>query len=239
MPMPPESPQTWTTDRQLISDRLAKLKQELTPQVKLVLVTKYVPAATIRLAYESGIRDFGESKVQVAQQKQIELQDLPDIRWHLIGSLQSNKAKQAIAHFDWIHSLDRLSLAQQLNRLIDPQFAPQFDLKPKSPKFLLQVKPATDPDKSGWAEAELNADLEELQNCQNLDIVGLMAILPLGLDYAQSLQLFEQVARLRASLNSYLPNLSQLSMGMSGDYRAAIAAGATIVRIGSQVFRQN
>ncbi len=224
--------QAWTNDPQLISDRLTVLKQELPPQVKLVLVTKYVSAEIMRMAYAAGIRDFGESKVQVAAQKQAELQDLTDITWHLIGSLQSNKVKQAIAQFDWIQSLDRLSLLQQLDR----QLRNSIEMPQKSPKFCLQVKPALDPDKSGWSEAELITNLEQLKNCQNLDLVGLMTILPLGLDYNQSLQLFQQVAHLRENLSTHFPNLIELSMGMSGDYKAAIAAGATIVRIGSQVF---
>jgi PLP dependent protein len=241
--MPLNSSQTWTDDRHLIGDRLEQLKQQLPPQVKLVLVTKYVPSTTMRIAYELGVRDFGESKIQMATQKQTELADLTDIAWHLIGSLQSNKAKLAIAQFDWIHSLDRLSLAQQLDRLIlnnsESSAEHKSENHPKSPKFLLQVKPASDPDKSGWEEEQLMNDLEELQNCQNLDLAGLMAILPLGLDYDQSLALFTKVATLRQKLSNYFPNLNQLSMGMSADYQAAIAAGTTMVRIGSQIFTQN
>jgi PLP dependent protein len=214
---------------QLIGDRLTALTQELPPSVKLVVVSKYVSADTIRIAYEWGIRDFGESRVQTAQEKQEALQDLPDLSWHLIGSLQTNKAKSAIAMFDWIHSVDRLTLAQHLDRLIEAGG--------KSPKLCLQVKPEFDPSKSGWSEHALYHDLAALGNCGNLNILGLMTILPIGLDQSQSYELFEKVATIKTNLQSKWNNLDQLSMGMSGDYQAAIKAGATMVRIGSQIFR--
>lgn len=215
-------------DSGLISDRLNLLRQELPPGTRLVVVTKYVSASTMRLVYELGVRDFGESRVQVAQQKQQELSDLPGINWHLIGSLQTNKAKAAIATFDWIHSLDRLVLAQELDRLLS---------RAKSaPQFLLQIKPAPDPDKSGWTMVQLAQDLPQLLACQNLQIAGLMTILPLGLDYDQSLALFRQVAELKQRLQPVLPQLVHLSMGMSGDYQAALQAGATMVRIGTKIF---
>ncbi|MDX1976688.1 MAG: YggS family pyridoxal phosphate-dependent enzyme [Pseudanabaenaceae cyanobacterium bins.68] len=217
-----------TADPRIIGDRLTQVSQELPPHTKLVVVTKYVPASTIRLVYDLGVRDFGESRVQVAQQKRQELADLPDINWHLIGSLQTNKAKSAIATFEWIHSLDRLPLAQELDRLLLSSTM--------SPQILLQIKPAPDPDKSGWTVEQLYQDLPQLLQCHNLKIVGLMTILPLGLDHAQSLELFSQVADLRQQLQSDLPELKHLSMGMSADYRAAIAAGATMVRIGTRLF---
>ncbi|WP_019500809.1 YggS family pyridoxal phosphate-dependent enzyme [Pseudanabaena sp. PCC 6802] len=212
-----------------IGERVAAIAQTLPDRVKLVAVSKYASVSAMREAYAAGIRDFGESKVQEAQKKQQELQDLKDITWHMIGHLQSNKAKAAIQCFDWIHSVDRVSLAQQLDRLVKEIG--------KSPKICLQVKLAEDPHKSGWYEAELMSDLAVIKECQNLNIVGLMTILPLGLDEVASASTFMQVAELAQKLRDRgFPNLQHLSMGMSGDYPIAVKSGATIVRIGNSVF---
>lgn len=214
---------------QRIADRLNQIRVNLPPQVKLVAVSKYTTTESIRAAYDAGVRDFAESRVQDAKIKQTELADLTDITWHMIGSLQSNKAKQAINQFDWIHSIDRLSLAEQCDRLIS-------DLG-KSPKLLLQVKLAEDPHKSGWSESELLADLPTLAKLQNLNIVGLMTILPLGLDESQAYAVFSRATELAAKMRSLgWANIQELSMGMSVDYAIAVKAGASIIRIGSQIF---
>ncbi|MFO0210986.1 MAG: YggS family pyridoxal phosphate-dependent enzyme, partial [Pseudanabaena sp.] len=179
--------------------------------------------------YKAGIRDFGESRVQDTKIKQMELADLTDITWHMIGSLQSNKTRQAIAQFDWIQSLDRLRLAEQCDRLIQELG--------KSPKLLLQVKLAEDPHKSGWTESELLADLHQLEKLQNLNIVGLMSILPLGLNESQAYDVFSRVGELAAKLRSLgWSNIQELSMGMSADYAIAVKAGATMIRVGNQIF---
>ena len=214
---------------QKIGDRLNQIRVNIPQQVKLVAVSKYTTTAAIRAAYDAGVRDFAESRVQEAKIKQTELADLTDITWHMIGSLQSNKAKQAISQFDWIHSIDRFSLAEQCDHLIT-------DLG-KSPKLLLQVKLAEDHNKSAWSESELLADLPKLAKLQNLNIVGLMTILPLGLDEAQAYAVFSQATELAAKMRSLgWTNIQELSMGMSADYAIAIKAGATIIRIGSQIF---
>lgn len=214
---------------QKIGDRLNHIRVNIPPQVKLVAVSKYTTTEAIRAAYYAGVRDFAESRVQEAKIKQTELADLTDITWHMIGSLQSNKAKQALSQFDWIHSIDRLSLAEQCDRLISELG--------KSPKLLLQVKLAEDPNKSGWSESELLADLPKLVKLQNLNIIGLMTILPLGLDEAKAYAVFSHATELAAKMRSLgWANIQELSMGMSADYAIAIKAGATIIRIGSQIF---
>ena len=213
----------------MIADRINKIRANIPPQVKLVAVSKYTTTESIRAAYDAGVRDFGESRVQESKIKQEELLDLSDITWHMIGSLQSNKARQAIAQFDWIHSIDRLSLAEQCDRLI-------LELG-KSPKLLLQVKLADDPSKSGWSESELLDDLPKLKKLQNLNIVGLMSILPLGLDESQAYEVFSRVGELAKKLRSLgWNNIQELSMGMSADYAIAVKAGASIIRVGSQIF---
>jgi pyridoxal phosphate enzyme (YggS family) len=212
-----------------IADRINKIQSNIPDNVKLMAVSKYTTTAAIRAAYEAGLRDFGESRVQDAKLKQEELADLLDITWHMIGSLQSNKTRQAIAQFDWIHSIDRLSLAVQCDRLI-PELG-------KSPKLLLQVKLADDPSKSGWSESELLADLPELRKLENLDVVGLMTILPLGLDESQSYDVFCRVGELAKKLRSLgWSSIHELSMGMSADYAIAAKAGASIIRVGTQIF---
>ncbi|PZU94708.1 MAG: YggS family pyridoxal phosphate-dependent enzyme [Pseudanabaena sp.] len=213
---------------QVIAERINRIRASISPEVKLVAVSKYTTTEAIRAAYAAGIRDFGESRVQESKVKQTELADL-DITWHMIGSLQSNKAKSAFAQFDWIHSIDRLSLAEQCDRLVQETG--------KSPKLLLQVKLADDPSKSGWSESELLADLAQLKNLQKLQIVGLMTILPLGLSEAQAYEVFSLAVQLAAKLRSLgWENIQELSMGMSADYAIAVKAGASIIRVGNQIF---
>jgi PLP dependent protein len=216
-----------------IGDRIQQIQQKLPSTVKLIAISKYAPVAAIRAAYQAGIRDFGESRVQEAIAKKQELQDLSGITWHLIGTLQSNKSRLAVANFDWIHSVDRLSLAQQLNRLASETLkSPNSQLQ-----VCLQVKLADDPHKSGWEKATLIADLSELRKCQHLAICGLMTILPLGLTLEESYQIFKKVADLKSELQFLgWENITHLSMGMSQDYDAAIRAGATMIRIGSKIF---
>jgi pyridoxal phosphate enzyme (YggS family) len=197
----------------------------------LIAVSKTFPAEDIRAAYNAGIRDFGENRIQEAASKQAELQDLPDITWHFIGGLQSNKAKKALELFDWIHSVDNLKLAQRLNQL-----AQQLGV---TPQVCLQVKILPDPNKSGWTVPELLADLDALNQCKNLQIQGLMTIPPLGLNDTEIISVFNATHKLAQEIEeqnwSHL-KMPELSMGMSGDYQLAVQAGATMVRLGTILF---
>lgn len=214
-----------------IASRINSIRQDLPESVRLIAVTKQVPTDAIREAYDAGIRDFGESKVQETAEKQSQLQDLPDINWHLIGHLQANKATKALEHFQWIHSLDNLKIAQRLSRLGGE--------KSCSPQVCLQVKMLPDPDKYGWSVPELLADLPELNKCQHIKIQGLMTIPPQGLNESQIVELFNSTRELADKIQQQnLPciQMQQLSMGMSGDYHLAIRAGATMVRLGQTLF---
>ncbi|AHJ29758.1 Hypothetical protein YggS [Nodularia spumigena CCY9414] len=197
----------------------------------MIAVSKTFPAEDIRAAYNAGIRDFGENRIQEAASKQAELQDLPDITWHFIGGLQSNKAKKALELFDWIHSVDNLKLAQRLNQL-----AQQLGV---TPQVCLQVKILPDPNKSGWTVPELLADLDALNQCKNLQIQGLMTIPPLGLNDTEIISVFNATHKLAQEIEeqnwSHL-KMPELSMGMSGDYQLAVQAGATMVRLGTILF---
>ncbi|BAZ06869.1 hypothetical protein NIES3974_35310 [Calothrix sp. NIES-3974] len=211
--------------------RIAQIQANIPNHVKLIAVSKQVPATAIRAAYTAGIRDFGENRVQEAIAKQAELADLEDITWHLIGNLQANKAKKALTHFQWIHSVDNLKLAQKLDSL-----AGELNL---CPSICLQVKILPDPNKFGWHLDQLYADLPHLDRCKNLQIQGLMTIPPLGLDEAQTQDVFNRTRELAQAIASQSwerIKMTELSMGMSGDYQAAIQAGATMVRIGTSIF---
>lgn len=207
------------------------IQGSLPKSVRLIAVSKYMPTALIREAYDLGVRDFGESRVQEAIQKKAELQDLSDITWHLIGHLQSNKAKLAVRHFDWIHSIDSLALAQRLDRLVESE--------QRSPQLCMQVKPLPDPNKFGWAIAELKSDLQALQACSHLQWRGLMTILPTGLTRQQSLGAFHTIQQLAQEITKQSEgklSLHELSMGMSSDYLLAVQYGATMVRLGRCIF---
>jgi PLP dependent protein len=215
-----------------IRDRITQIKQSLPDHVKLVAVSKSVSADLIRQAYAVGIRDFGENRVQAAVEKKQQLADLPDLSWHLIGHLQTNKARLALETFDWIHSVDSLKLAQRLQSLAGEFATP--------PKLLLQVKALPDPNKYGWSSSELLADLPQLAQCDRLAIQGLMTILPLNLTEIEQLTAFEQIAQLAEAIRQQtnIP-MAQLSMGMSDDYFLAIQAGASMVRLGRILFSKN
>lgn len=214
-----------------IAERIATVREQLPVGVRLIAVTKQVPVDAMREAYLAGVRDFGESRLQEAEAKIAQLKDLPDLNWHLIGHLQSNKAKKALEQFQWIHSCDNLKLAQRLNRL-----AAELSLKPN---VCLQVKVVPDPDKYGWSIPELLADLPELEQCTALQIRGLMTILPLGLSPQESLEIFERTRELLLKIgqqNKSNIQMQELSMGMSDDYLLAVQAGATQVRLGRIIF---
>ncbi|MBF2073526.1 MAG: YggS family pyridoxal phosphate-dependent enzyme [Synechococcales cyanobacterium C42_A2020_086] len=214
-----------------IADRLEQIWSTLPSSVRLIAVTKQVPVELMRAAYEAGVRDFGESRIQEAMTKQTQLADLPDITWHFIGHLQTNKVARALDLFQWIHSVDSLKLAQQLNQ--------RAQERQQSPKVCLQVKLLPDPQKYGWTEAELLEALPELDRCSHLQIVGLMTIPPYGLSQDETLAVFRNTRRLAEQIQaqswSHL-RMHHLSMGMSDDYQLAVQAGATMVRLGRTLF---
>ncbi len=203
--------------------RLFQLRADLPPTARLLAVSKGQPVERIRRAVSLGQRSFGESRLQEAVAKQAELADLEPLDWHFIGHLQANKVRGVLRHFGTIHSLDSLELAERLQRI-----AAQEGL---SPRLFLQVKLRSDPDKTGFEPAELERLWPRLRQLAPLRPVGLMTIAPLGLTSEQRRQLFEDCADLAGRLG-----LAELSMGMSGDWPEAVAAGSTWVRIGSALF---
>ncbi|MDG2990240.1 YggS family pyridoxal phosphate-dependent enzyme [Candidatus Synechococcus calcipolaris G9] len=219
-----------------LEDRIQALRQSLPPSVRIIAVSKFMPPEAMRRAYGAGIRDFGESRVQEAAHKQSQLADLPDITWHLIGHLQTNKARLALEIFDWIHSLDSLKLAQRLNGLVGDR-SPSSDFP--RPQVLLQVKLRPDGNKFGWQWPDLEADLPHLDQLGNLSIRGLMTILPQGLTVQDQQTTFTNLHDLALGLEKQpwqRLSFRELSMGMSGDYSLAIEAGATMIRVGTLIF---
>ncbi|MBX2865622.1 MAG: YggS family pyridoxal phosphate-dependent enzyme [Leptolyngbyaceae cyanobacterium MAG.088] len=214
---------------QQIAQRLEQL--QLPDHVRLVAVSKTFPSDVIRAAYAAGLRDFGENKIQEAIAKQAELKDLPDITWHFIGHLQSNKARKALQHFDWIHSVDSLKLARRLD-----QIAAELG---RSPICCLQVKLLSDPNKHGWTESDLKQVLPDLAQLSHLKLEGIMAIPPYGLLMTETQSFFERAYALGQSMANHqetpLP-IRHFSMGMSQDFPLAIAAGANIIRLGTTLF---
>ncbi|EJM71755.1 YggS family pyridoxal phosphate-dependent enzyme [Pseudomonas sp. GM55] len=192
--------------------------------VQLLAVSKTKPAQDLREAYAAGLRDFGENYLQEALGKQLELADLPLI-WHFIGPIQSNKTRAIAEHFDWVHSVDRLKIAQRLSE------QRPADLPPLN--ICIQVNVSGEASKSGCTPADLPALANAINALPRLKLRGLMAIPEPTEDRAAQDAAFAAVQSLQASLN--LP-LDTLSMGMSHDLESAIAQGATWVRIGTALF---
>jgi PLP dependent protein len=195
--------------------------------VHLLAVSKAHPAVALRDAYHAGQRMFGENYLQEALNKQAELTDL-HIEWHFIGPIQSNKTQAIAQHFDWVHSVDRLKIAQRL------QAARPENLPPL--QICLQVNVSQEATKSGLSPEETSDLAHALQSLPRLKLRGLMAI-PAPTQHSEEQRAqFRQVRELYEKLKSQGIEMDTLSIGMSEDFPAAIAEGATIVRIGSAIF---
>lgn len=198
--------------------------------VKLIAVTKTVAPERIREAYDAGLRDFGENRVQEAETKRHLLSDLT-ATWHLIGHLQTNKAMLARELFHWIHSVDSLRLATKLHQAAV--------CEGERLQILLQVRLGEEPTKSGVAEKEVVALAEQLSQLGTLELCGLMLIPPFFDDAELTRPYFRrlrELAKTIASVNLPGVSMAELSMGMSHDFEVAIEEGATLVRVGTAIF---
>jgi len=210
-----------------ISARIASAAQAVgrdPASVQLLAVSKTKPASAIREIHAAGVRDFGENYLQEALTKQQALSDLPLI-WHFIGPIQSNKTKAIAEHFDWVHSVDRLKIAQRLSEQRPAGLAPL--------NICLQVNVSGEDSKSGCTPADLPALAKAVAALPNLRLRGLMAIPEPTEDRATQEAAFASLRKLQEGLGF---GLDTLSMGMSHDLEAAIAEGATWVRIGTALF---
>ena len=203
--------------------------------VTLLAVSKTKPASAIEQAYLAGQRDFGENYLQEAVEKITQLSHLPELCWHFIGPIQSNKTKQIAKNFTWVHSVDRAKIAtrlnthftEYLNELNQPNYCQDTALN-----ICLQVNISEEPSKSGVMVGELFSLAEVVDNCDKLTLRGLMAIPEKTTGVAS----YEKMQHLFKKLQAQYPTVDTLSMGMSNDLNIAIVHGSTMVRIGRAIF---
>jgi pyridoxal phosphate enzyme (YggS family) len=194
--------------------------------VRIVAVTKTHGPEVVRAAFSAGLRDVGENRIQEALPKQDALSDLP-LEWHLVGTLQRNKARQAAGRFALIHSVDRADLAVELDRRV-PDGTRQ--------RILVQVNCSGEPQKGGVPPESLSSLLEQVRRLVGLEVVGLMTMSALGGGEKDQRHAFRQLRDLRDMAESEGHHLSVLSMGMSDDFPVAVEEGATMVRLGTILF---
>ncbi len=200
-----------------------KIKDSIPLGVSLLAVSKGHHSESIRKLFGYGQLDFGESRLQESIPKKNELNDLNKIRWHFVGKLQKNKVRGVIKEFDFIHSVDSLSLIERISRISKEE--------QKTPKILLQVKLREDPQKGGFLKQDLLKSWSQIISLKNIHLVGLMTIPPLSLNAVQRKDLFCECRDLANQLE-----LRECSMGMSNDWEEAIEGGATWIRLGSLLF---
>jgi len=220
-----------------ITDHLAQVRRRVetaasvagrrTEDITIVAVSKKQAATAIAAAHAAGQRDFGENVVQEAVSK-ITAIELPGIRWHFIGRIQSNKTKAIARYFDWVHTVDRFKTAQKLDAQ-RPHYAAPLEI-------CIQVNLAGEPQKGGVATDEVLALAAALKELPRLRLRGLMTVPPLDADLTTTGAAFRQLRELKSSLVAAGYPLDTLSMGMSGDLEAAIQNGSTMVRIGTAIF---
>lgn len=215
-----------------VKENLLKVREDIAPYTpNIIAVTKYFDENKIIEAYEAGLRDFGESRVVEAVEK---IQKLPqemrdNSRFHLIGHLQSNKIKKAVGNFDYIHSVDSLKLAELVSEEALTQNIKQ--------KVLLQVNNANELQKFGFSRDDVLKNFQEIKKLKGIKVVGLMNMAPLGLEKEALVGLFKDIVSLRDELEKKFGcELKEISMGMSGDYKEAVVAGSTMIRLGRKLF---
>ena len=218
-----------------LGDRLAAIRRQIetrqqlrgwTHPVTIVAVTKTHGPDAVLAALDAGLSAVGENRVQEALGKQATVTD-PRVQWHLIGSLQSNKARQAVGKFALIHSVDRIELASELARRAAPG---------TRQAILLQVNCSDEPQKGGAEPAALGELLERVSGLETLDVRGLMTMAELTEDEGRQRAAFGRLRELQQQMQDKGYALPELSMGMSGDYGVAVEEGATMVRLGTLLF---
>jgi hypothetical protein len=197
-------------------------------EITLLAVSKTKPSDDIVAAYNHGQRQFGESYVQEAVDKIAQLHSYSDIIWHFIGPIQSNKSALVAENFDWVQSVDRIKIAKRLNA--------QRPTTKQPLNVLIQVNISAEEAKSGCHPDDIASLAEFISQCDQIMLRGLMAIPAKSDDPSTQIQYFEQLQTCFDKLKAQYPQLDTLSMGMSNDVEAAISAGSTMVRIGTDIF---
>jgi pyridoxal phosphate enzyme (YggS family) len=222
----------------MIESNLARVRQRIEhaaracgrnpDTIRLVAVSKTRPVEDVAAAYAAGARDFGENYVQEGELKILSLSKLKQACWHFIGPIQSNKTRSIAVHFDWVHSVDRLKIAQRLSQQRGDDAEPL--------QVCIQVNISNEESKGGVAVGELAELAAGIVGLPRLRLRGLMAIPAPTADVAAQRRAFAAVRVAFEQLKARFPQLDTLSMGMSADLEAAIAEGATIVRVGTDIF---
>ena len=205
------------------ANEFKKIKHSLPLGVNLLAVSKGQEPDSIRKLYGYGQLDFGESRLQEAIPKKNHLNDLNQLRWHFVGKLQKNKVRGVIKEFEFIHSVDSLSLIERISRIAHEE--------KKIPNIFLQVKFRDDPQKGGFLKQELLKCWPKIVSLKNIHLIGLMTIPPIFLNLDQRKDLFCECRNLANHLE-----LKDCSMGMSNDWEEALEVGATWIRLGSLLF---
>ena len=200
-----------------------QIKKKLPLNVNLLAVSKGFSSQEIKIINNQGQNDFGESRLQEAIEKQLLLKDSRNIKWHFIGRLQSNKIRKIVQNFEYIHSVDSYEKLLKISNV-------SFEEK-KNPLIMLQVKLSDDPSKGGFNPKVLIEKWDKIKQLKNITIKGLMTINPKGLSSKENTKLFKKCRNLADSLK-----LHDCSMGMSGDWKEAVEAGSTWLRLGSIIF---
>jgi pyridoxal phosphate enzyme (YggS family) len=219
------------TNLESVRDRIADAARRAgrdADAVRLVAVTKRTPPEWSAALADLGVADLGENYPQELWRK-VEAVARPDVRWHLIGHLQSNKARRTLPMVAMLHGVDSLGLLRALDAMAAD--------RPDPPGVCLQVNTSGEASKHGWEGDAVLADAEAIAACRNLPVVGLMTMAALGTDAESARPAFARLRAIRDALRERTGlALAELSMGMSGDFEAAIAEGATLVRVGSALF---
>ena len=204
-------------------DDFKKVKDSLPSEVNLLAVSKGHVQESIRELFGYGQLDFGESRLQEAIPKKNALNDLEQLRWHFVGTLQKNKVRAVVKEFDFIHSVDSLQLLERISRISKEE--------QKTPNIFLQVKFRDDPNKGGFLKYELLESWPNIISLININLIGLMTIPPIALNSYQRKEVFCECRNLANHLG-----LKECSMGMSNDWKESIEVGATWIRLGSLLF---
>jgi PLP dependent protein len=221
------SPATLHSVRERV-DRAARQAGRDPASVCLLAVSKQQPASLVRAAYDAGQRDFGENYVQEGSSKVDELAGVPDLHWHFIGQLQSNKTRDVAERYSWVHTVDRERLAARLSAQRPHHAAPL--------QVLLQVRLGDEPGKGGIDPSGVEALATVVESMPRLKLRGLMCVPPPAREFEEQRKPFRQLRELLERLNANGHQLDTLSMGMSDDLEAAVLEGATIVRVGTAIF---
>ncbi len=200
-----------------------KIKESLPLGSSLLAVSKGHNQESIRKLYGYGQLDFGESRLQEAIPKKKDLNDLSQLRWHFVGKLQKNKVRGVVKEFDFIHSVDSISLIERISRISQEE--------QKTPNIFLQVKLRDDPQKGGFIKQDLLISWPKIVSLKNIHLIGIMTIPPISLKITQKKDLFCECRNLANQLG-----LKDCSMGMSNDWQEALESGATWIRVGSLLF---